>query len=70
MYRLERMKWLQEVEEKEKLVLYKQIKQDFVGEVYECAKCCISKYVSTITRRNFATDARVRKVLKTRNVSL
>ena len=37
------------------------IKEDFVGEV--CAKCCkifISKCVSTITRRNFATDARVR----------
>ena len=34
LYRLEGMKWLQEIEEKEKLVLYRQIKQDFVGEVY------------------------------------
>ena len=34
LYRLERMKWLQEVEGMEKLVLYRQIKQDFVGEAY------------------------------------
>ena len=34
LYRLERMKWLQEIEGMEKLVLYRQIKQDFVGEAY------------------------------------
>ena len=78
LYRLERMKWSQEIEE-EKLVLYRQIKQDFVGEV--CAKCC-KPYQSVLarlrggtlplmlTRRNFATDARVRKVQKTKNSSL
>ena len=65
LYRLERIKWLQEVEEKEKLVLYKH-KIEFCWRSL-CAKCkiFISKCVSTITRRNFATDARVRKVQKT-----
>ena len=33
LYRLERMKWLQEIEGMEKLVLYRQIKQDFLGEM-------------------------------------
>ena len=71
LYRLERIKWLQEVEEKEKQVLYKH-KIGFCWRSL-CAKCCkifISKCVSTITRRNFATDARVRKVQKTKNASL
>ena len=34
LYKLGRMKWLQEIEGMEKLVLYRQIKQDFLGEMY------------------------------------